>query len=170
MKKSIRLLSVLLVLFAGCLVTGCMIQDALQDTHGQWYKYNKTVDIPLGKTGEEDEAIKELKGASLYVYYETDIGLKVAIQAETKESVEVLGGLFSQDVDITAGAVYDFENFTDTKWAALVLVSGMAPSTAPAVYTTPEKCLILGGEKAKETKVIWKKVLAEIILKKLLGE
>ena len=137
-----------------------------ENTQGKWYKYAQTVDIPLGTTDDvADSDVKTLKDASLYVYYESGEGLKVAIQAETTESVQVLGGLLSQDVTVTAGAVYSFapEKFGDGKWTALVALSTMEESDEPEVSANPEYCLLLGGETAKDTKVQWNKVLANVI-------
>ena len=175
MKKIIRTLVAASVLICGMVFTGCEFykQAVVDNTQGQWYKYNKTVDIPIGTTDDaSDEEVKTLKDASLFVYYESDEGLKVAVQAESKESVEVLNGLFSQDVTVTAGATHSFtpEEFGDGKWTALVALSVMKPCEEPAVSATPDKCLILGGDDAKETKIQWKRVLANMVLNKWLNE
>lgn len=169
MKKIFKLLILSSIFMAGFIFTGCMKEQIVDSTQDQWYKYAKTVDIPLSKTGSEESPLSDLKGASLYVYYLSGEGLKVAIQAESEQSIEILGGLVSYDQTITAGAVYNFENFTDTKWAALVLLSGMSPCDEPKVSATPDQCLILGGDEASDVKIQWKKVLANVILEKLLG-
>ena len=144
-----------------------------ENTQGKWYKYNQTVNIPLGAT--DDVAFSEgktLNDASLYVYYESGEGLKVAIQAETKENVDVFGGAISQEVAIITGAVYSFDvaKFDNKKWAALVALSEIEECDEPEVSANPDKCLILGGDTAEDTKVQWKRVLKNVILEKLLGE
>ena len=171
MKKIVKSLIAAAVLICGFAFTGCM-QQMVQNTQGKWYKYNKTVDIPLGFSKSGGETEETLKGASLYVYYESGKGLKVAIQAESTESVEVLGGLLSQDITITAGAVYEFgpNEFGDTKWTALIALSAMQQCDEPKISSNPDECLEIGGVNAKETKIQWKKVLANIIIGKLLGE
>ena len=173
MKKIFRTLIVISVLLGVFTFASCSLKDIVENTQGRWYKYTQTVDIPLGTADDvADSDVKTLKDASLYVYYESGEGLKVAIQAETTESVQVLGGLLSQDVTITAGAVYSFspEKFGDGKWTALVALSAMEESDEPEVSANPDKCLILGGDNAKDTKVQWKKVLANVILGQLLKE
>lgn len=174
MKKIYKTLVAASVLLCGLVFTGCEFykQAVVDNTQGQWYKFNKTYDIPLAAAADEDTEKGTLKDATVYVYYTSDDGLKVAVQAESTEKVELMGGLFEQDVELTTGAVYTFEKeqFGDGKWTALVKLSTMMPADEPKVSSDPDKCIILGGDNAKETKVMWKKVLANIILNKLLAE
>lgn len=175
MKKIFKTLVAASVLLCGLVFTSCEFykQAVVDNTQGQWYKYNKTVNIPIGAVDDaSDDEVKTLKDASLYVYYTSEDGLKVAVQAESKESVDVLGGLFSQEVTVTAGAVHSFtpEEFGDGKWTALVALSLMAPCEEPEISANPEKCLEIGGDNAKDTKIQWKRVLANMILNKWLGE
>lgn len=170
MKKFFNVLVATSILICGFVFTGCNAAAMLGSTTNQWYSYARTVDIPLGITGDEDDAVSTLKDANIYFYFDEEEGLTVAVQAETEESVDILGGLLSQKVDITAGASYQFENFNSATWLTLVALSGCCKCDEPKVVSDPEECLILGGENAKETKVVWKKVLAEIIMNKLLGE
>lgn len=172
MKKFFNLLIATSIFICGLFFTGCNKEAIINNTANQWYSYPQTVNIPLGLTGDEESPVNTLENANIYFYFDEEDGLTVAIQAETEKSVAILGGLLNQSVEVTAGASYQFgiDKFGSTKWALLFSVSGFRQCDEPKVVSDPDNCIILGGENAKDTKVLWKKVLAEVILNKLLGE
>ena len=175
MKKIIRTLVAASVLICGMVFTGCdmFLNFKLKNTEGKWFKYEGEVpDIPLGLTDDskDDPDTGKLKNAELYLYFDRDNGLTVAIQAESKQTVELFGGAASTELKLITGNVNTYDDFTTSKWIALTEVAPMTACEAPKVYTNPDECLLIGGEESNNIKIQWKKVLANIIINKLLGE
>ncbi len=173
MKKIIKIMTVAAVLLSGLVLTGCgakeIITETIKDSYKTWYKYEKTVTIPLGSnaeatgtTGEEHQ----LKDAELFVYFDPDAGLKVAVQSTSAQDVEMLGGLVTQTVDVTIGGTksYDSSQFGKGKWAALWASGKFEKSSEPKVSSEPEKCVILAGDDKRDFQIQWKKVLVNYLL------
>ena len=175
MKKIFKTLvaaSVLLGVFA---FTGCsfLMDFKLKNTENKWFKYEGDVpDIPLGVTdnSEEDPQAGKLENAELYFYYNRDDGLKVAVQAESTQVIELFGGAASTSVKLVTGSVHTYSDFSTTRWITLTELSAMTACTEPTVVAEPDKCILIGGEESNNIKIQWKKVLANIIINKLLGD
>ena len=175
MKKIFKTLVAASVLLSGFVFTGCefFIQMSLKNTEGKWYKYGGEVPaIPIGAPGDtnEDTQTGSLENAELYFYFENGEGLKVAIQAETTQNVELFGGAVQTEMKLVTGSVHTYDDFSAKKWVALTKLGTFAECDAPKVVTNPDECLLIGGEEANDMQIQWKKVLANIILSKLLGE
>ncbi len=150
-----------------------LIDQKLKNTENKWFKYDgKVPDIPLGLTdnSENDAQTGKLENAELYLYYNRDDGLTVAIQAESEQVIELFGGAASTTMKLVTGNVNTYENFTVARWITLSELAAMSPCEAPEVVTEPDKCILIGGEESNNIKIQWKKVLANIIINKLLGE
>lgn len=174
MKKIFRTLIAASVLICGMVFTGCdmFLNFKLKNTEGKWFKYEGEVQsIPLGdNTAEEGDDTGVLKDAELYFYFERDNGLTVAIQAESTQKIELFNGAASTELDLTTGRVNTYADFSTAKWISLTEIAPMTACEEPKVSADPEHCVLIGGENANDIKIQWKKVLANIILKKLLGE
>ena len=175
MKKIIRTLVAASVLICGMVFTGCdmFLNFKLKNTEGKWFKYEGEVpDIPLGLTDDskDDPDTGKLKNAEIYFYFDRNEGLIVAVQASSTEEIELKDGLFQTKIEIITGNVKTYEDFTTTRWISLTEVAPMTACEAPKVYTNPKECFLIGGENASDIKIQWKKVLANIIINKLLGE
>ena len=175
MKKIFRTLVAASVLLGLSTFTGCsfLMEHKLKNTEGKWFKYEgKVPDIPLGLTddSENDAQTGKLENAELYLYYNRDDGLTVAIQAESEQVIELFGGAASTTMKLVTGNVNTYENFTVARWITLSELAAMSPCEAPEVVTEPDKCILIGGEESNDIKIQWKKVLANIIINKLLGE
>ena len=141
-----------------------------QTTENKWFKYDGNVpNIPLGLTddSENDTQTGKLENAELYLYYNRDDGLTVAIQAESEQVIELFGGAASTTMKLVTGNVNTYENFTVARWITLSELAAMSPCEAPEVVTEPDKCILIGGEESNNIKIQWKKVRAKIIINKL---
>lgn len=184
MKKLMKIMVTATVLLCGLVITGCAAAETIKEivdaTHNQWYKYKKSdgqkIDIPILAAGEADtdnreESTVKLEDADLYFYYDTEEGLLVAVQSETKQTVEMLKGLYTQDLIIPMGATKQFtkDEFSPKKWTAFTLAVKMEKSEAPEVVSDPEKCILLNS-KDNKPKIQWKKFLANYLLGKVLED
>ena len=190
MKKIFKTLVVASVLLSGLVFTSCgyllekdkegnedltlkdyIINQKLQKTEKIWFQYQGDVpDIPIGATdnSKDDPSTGKLENAELYFYFDRNEGLKVAVQAETTQQVGLFGGAITTDMKLVTGSVHVYEDFTVAKWITLTELSAMKESEEPKVSSNPDECLIIGGDEANSITVQWKRVLAEIILSKLL--
>ena len=160
-------------------ITSCglfeSVKEALEESYNTWYVYtgDMKIDIPLGADADaedEDSAAHMLKDVDFYLYFDADDGLTIAVQSECEQNVDVLGGLMSQTVTMYAGGTKQYPDFSELKWqgAFMNLQQDLEECDEPAVSATPDKCLILAGDTAKDCKIQWKKVLATILLNQML--
>ena len=186
MKKFLTMISAAAVLLCGILFTSCSngsdnsnanaigIQTIISSTYGQWYKYSgsKTIKIPLSDRDDEDASSQkhELKDVDVYVWFKPDTGLKIAVQAQKEQNVEVFNGLLTQSVNVTMGGVKEYgpESFGSVRWTALILAGKFTATTAPKIVTNPDECIKL--DDFADYKIQWKKVLTNILINYLLGE
>ena len=171
MKKLTKIMIAAAVLLCGFVVTGCgaaaAIKEQIEQTYGKWYKYTGTINVPLGNTDSEDaKEEKTLKEAEVYVCFESDEGLTVAIQSTSTQNVEILNGLASTSVDIVTGGKkkFDAESFGAGKWTALMATGYFKPSSEPKISSEPDKCLVLMGEDKNEFQIQWRKVLRNYLI------
>ena len=170
MKKITRAFLFTFILASMLAVTGCNLfnsaKNVIESTYDTWYLYtgNQTINIPLGANAddESDTVGKSLNDVELYVYFDSDEGLKVAVQAETEQNVELLGGIKKKKITTYTGGT--------VKWAALIANVSLEESEEPEVSANPEKCIILVGDEAEDLKIQWKKVLKRCLINALLGE
>ncbi len=175
MKKIFRTLVVASVLLGVFAFTGCefLMEHKLQNTEDRWFKYEGELPaIPLGVSdnSKDDPDTGKLENAEMFMYYNRDAGLKVAIQAESTQVIELFGGAASTSVKLVTGNVNTYEDFSTTRWITITEAVALTPCDAPMVVTEPDKCILIGGEESNNIKIQWKKVLANIIINKLLGE
>ena len=171
MKKLFNVFIILSVLFCAVAATGC--GDVLEPTYNTWYKYEGTFDIPLGSdTSEDADSLLNLKNSELYVYYDADEGLTVAVQSTKEQDVELLGGLTSYTVDMIIGGqkTYTKEKgqFGPGRWTALMLLGTFEESNTPEIVKNPEQCIDLS--EGLQNGIQWKKVLKKILIQQLLGD
>ena len=180
MKKITRAFLFTFILASMLAVTGCNLfnsaKNVIESTYDTWYVYtgNQTINIPLGANAddESDTVGKSLNDVELYVYFDSDEGLKVAVQAETEQNVELLGGLASKKITTYTGGTkqYTKEQFGAVKWAALITNVSFEEADEPEVSAHPDRCIILAGDEAGDLKIQWKKVLKRKLIEALLGE
>ena len=194
MKKITKILAAAAVLACGLILSGCAAAETIKETvvenvngsYKQWYKYNKTVNVPLLKSSDSDdldeESTQQLKDAEIYFYFnptesDEDAGLTVSIQSQTQQTVELLKGLYSQNMTITVGANknYSLNEFKKSHWYALWGSGKIQKASEPKIHSNPDECIVIGGNKekdkeAKNAKIQWKKVLANYLLKSLLED
>ena len=190
MKKIYKTLVAASVLLCGLVFTGCgfllekeenedltlkdyYINKKLEKTEKIWFQYQGEVpDIPIGAKTDtnEDAQTGKLENAELYLYFDRDEGLKVAVQAETTQQVGLFGGAITTNMKLVTGSVHIYEDFTTAKWITLTEVAALKEADEPKVSSNPDECLIIGGDEANSITVQWKRVLANIILEKLLAE
>ena len=194
MKKLTKLFLAAAVLACGMMLTACETAQTIKETvvenvnasYKQWYKYNKPINVPLLASTDSDdtadESSQKLKDAELYFYFnpeagEEDSGLTVSIQSQTKQTVELLKGLYSQEMTVTVGAnnTYSLDEFKKTHWYALWGSGKIQKASEPKIHSNPDECVVIGGNKekdkdAKNAKIQWKKVLANYLLGNLLEE
>ena len=176
MKKIAKILSAAAVLLCVLVMTGCgaaetlkeTVLETINDSYKQWYKYEKAVTVPMGAEDENtsSEEKHKLKDAELFVYYDPDVGLKVAFQSTSTQDIEVVEGLFSTQIDLVTGGTKEYtkEEFGKGKWAALWASGKFQKCNAPKIVTEPERCMVLTGENANDFKIQWKKMLANYLL------
>lgn len=175
MKKSTKIFSALALLLCGLIISGCAAAEAIKEqmegTFDQWYKYKSTVKIPLGSTDEETASKDhELQAAEIYVKYNQNDGLKVAVQTTSQQDITMLGRLVSttQDVYIGGTKVYDTTTVTPARWSALLLTGNFTKSEEPEISSGEGNCIILAGEDKTDFKIQWKKFLRNYLLGNLL--
>ena len=183
MKKLLKIMTAAAVLLCGLALTGCglkeIVKQTVDDSYNQWFKYKteKKIDIPLLPAATDDldsteESTQKLENAEIYLYFNPAAGLTVSIQSQTVQTVELLSGLYSQDLTITVGAnkEYTLQEFGKTKWYALWGSGKIEESDEPEIHAHPEKCVVIGEGKAQNAKVQWKKFLANYLLDSLLED
>lgn len=183
MKKTTKILSIALVLFAGLIISSCdlfnQIKDAVEDTYDTWYKYNgESLDLPVTANANADDenpsGSELLKKAQIYVLFNETKGLTLAVQAQSSENVSLLGNLVSTEVKVTTGSVkqYTLDEFSATKWSVLALSGKFDECKIPevAISPTPAGVILLNDPKAAGFNLQWKKVLRDILIDKLLGD
>ena len=176
MKKLSKILIASAVLLCGLVITGCAaaetVKEIVYETHNRWYKYksDKQIDIPVLAALEEDgdnasESATKLENAEIYFYFDTNDGLLVAVQSETKQTVSMLKGLYEQEQTLVMGATKQFtkEQFSAAKWTALTVAIKLEQANKPEIYAHPERCIVLGSDENKP-KIQWKKFLANYLL------
>ena len=179
MKKLTKIMIAAAVLLCGFVVTGCgaaeTIKEIVDSTHKTWYKYSgeSSIEIPLGNDDDSVDSTKtgSLSNAEIYVYY--DKGLTVAVQSTNEQEVQLYGGLVSSTQEVTIGGTktYTEEEFGTLKWTALLSAANFKQqSKAPKIYSDPDACVIIGGDKAKNFKIQWKKFLKQKLVDTLIGE
>ena len=192
MKKITKIIVAAAILLSGLLLVSCeaaqtikeTVVESVNDSYKRWYKYNKPINVPLlASTASDDTAVEsdqKLKDAEIYFYFnpnadEDDAGLTVSIQSQTEQTVELLKGLYSQQMTITVGAnnVYSLNDFKKAHWYALWGSGKIEKASEPKIHSTPDECVVIGGnqekdKEAKDAKIQWKKVLANYLLKSLL--
>ncbi len=187
MKKLSKILLAAAVLLCGLIVTGCAaaqtlketVVESVNDSYNNWYKYKskKQIDIPMFDSSitNDDENTTEngkLKDAQIYFKFDPDNGLKIAVQSVTKQEVSLLGGLYSQDMDIVVGDTYDVSlaKFGKKSWYTLWGSGKLEKTSAPKIATNPDECIVIGTDKAPTSKIHWKKFLANYLLGSLLDD
>ena len=181
MKRTTKAFIILSILAVALIVTGCnlfnSVKEAVEQTYNTWYIYSgdKTISIPLGSDADAEDdssSTKSLENVELYVYYDNEDGLTVAVQAKTEQNVELLGGLASKKTTVYTGGTkkYTKEQFSPLKWTALMTNISFEEDDEPKVSKHPDECIILAGDDAGDLKIQWKKVLARIMFKQFLGE
>lgn len=185
MKKTTKILSIALVLFAGLIISSCdlfnQIKDAVEDTYDTWYKYNgESLNLPVTANANADAdddnptGSEFLKKAQIYVLFNETKGLTLAVQAQSSENVSLLGGSISTEVKVTTGSVkqYTLDEFDATKWSVLALSGNFEKCKIPevAISPTPAGVILLNDPKAAGFNLQWKKVLRDILIDKLLGD
>ncbi len=174
MKKIINVLLALAVFAGSLIMTGCGLKDAIDQTHNKWYKYNKEggLNIPLGATDDEDSADGSyLENAEFYVYFNSEKGLKTAVQSKKTEAIELYGGAVSTNVELVVGGTKEYtkEQFGAIKWTALISSGYFTLSEEPKVSSNPDQCVLLTGTDDKPV-IQWKKVLKRYLINLLFGE
>ena len=183
MKKFLKILTCAAILISGLALTGCgakeIIKETINDSYNSWYKYksNKQIDVPLISASaiEDDndpESTNKLKNAEIYVKFNPDSGLTVAIQSVTNQEVSLLGGLYTTNMDVVVGDTKEFPltQFDKKKWYAVWGSGKFEKASAPKIVTNPSECITLGSEKAPNSKIQWKKFIANYLLNKLLDD
>ena len=181
--KKITKLFVGLVLFSSTLLlSGCMFDWTT--TYDNWYKYKKAegLDIPIvdaaNAEAEADAtgiASGTMKNAEMYVCFNPDKGLTIAIQSTKEQQIDIASGLLTTSVDVVTGGTktYPKESFGKAKWMALYGTGLFEESKTPKVISNPSECIILASDENGEANKFdfqWKKVLKQILINKLLGE
>lgn len=173
MKKIMKIMTAATLFLCGLVFSGCgvkeIVKETINDSYKTWYKYEKKVTIPLGQDAEATGTTGEdhsLKDAELFVYFDPETGLKVAVQSTSSQDVQMLGGLVTQTVDVTIGGTksYGISEFGKGKWAAVWASGKFEKSSEPKVSSEPEKCVILAGDDKRDFKIQWKKVLVNYLL------
>ena len=179
MKKITKIFAVVAVLLSGLMLAGCgateTIKEIIDSTHKTWYKYNGNtkIEIPLGDddASETSTSKNSLKDAEIYVYY--DHGLTVAVQSVSTQDVQLFNGLVNttQEVVIGGTKTYTEEEFGTAKWTALFAAANFKKvSAAPKIVSNPEACVIIGGDKAANYKIQWKKFLKQKLIDTFIGD
>ena len=173
MKKIIKIFTAAAILLCGFALTGCgakeIVTETIKDSYKEWYKYKgKDVPVPIGASDNAttDAETSRLQNAELFVYFDPDVGLKVAVQSTSEEDVQLAHGLVSTSVELVTGGTQDYpvSQFGKGKWAALWASGKFKECDAPKVVTEPERCVIITGENSNGFKIQWKKLLANYLI------
>ena len=183
MKKYVKVIAIAAVLLSGLMLAGCAAAQTIKETvienvndsYNKWYKYKskKQIDIPIASTSaSDDEDISKLENAEIYVCFNPDKGLTVSIQSETTQTVELLKGLYQQEMKITVGGnkEYPLEDFGKKSWYTLWGSGKLEKASEPKIHAHPEECVLIGSEKAPGAKIQWKKLLANYLIGSLLED
>ena len=180
MKKIGKIFVGLIVLAGIVMTTGCNLfnqaKEAVESTYDTWYLYtgDQTISIPLGSNADDEDgtSTKSLDNVEFYVYYDEDDGLKIAVQAETEQNVELLGGLAQKKLTTYTGGTkqYSKDDFKPYKWAGMISTFPFEEADEPEVSAHPDRCIILAGDEAGDLKIQWKKVLKRKLIETILGE
>ncbi len=178
MKKIMKVLLAAAVFAGTVMMTGCGLGERIKETYNTWYQYNKEggLSIPVSDASDSDSLAdstgKMMENAEIYVYYDDDEGLTLAVQSTKAQDIELAGGLLSTTVDVVTGGTkqYTKAEFGAVKWTALMASGAFSESRTPKVVADPDHCVILTGEGENKFSFQWKKVLKRIILQQLLGE
>ncbi len=182
MKKFLKIMTAAAVLLCGLALTGCgfkeIVKQTVEDSYNQWFKYKSTkqIDIPVVDHIDDDdpdadpESATKLKNAEIYFYFNPDAGLTIAIQSVTTQEVELLKGLYKQNLDVVMGSTKAYPNFGKKSWYTLWGSGKFEKDSAPKIITNPDECVIIGGNKAPNSKIQWKKFLANYLLNSLLDD
>lgn len=173
MKKCIKLIAGLTFLAGILSITSCGLKKTLlDDTQDQWYKYNGTVEIPIGKSdnSENDTLLDKLTQPEFYVYFNEDDGLTVAIQSDYEQDINLFCGLYSTTTKFPVGGYkqYTPEEFGTVKWTALIALGDFKKCSEPGVVKGNQAVNLFND--LKKGGIQWKKVLKNILLESLLGE
>ena len=166
MKKIGSILLILSVLLSTLFITSCSEDpelDPFANTYDKWYLYKKTVDVPVAdKDTADTNKDGVLKGAKVYVKYNTSNGLEVMVVTTQKQTISYLGGAYEVEADVTTGGSQTFEDFASAKWKGLILLGSFIKEDPPTITVDLSSAL--------KGKLNLRRVLAEFILNNLLGE
>ena len=173
MKKISKLITILALFASVFMICSCGLKDAIDATHNKWYKYNNEngVTVPFGDdTSENSTTAASLSGAEFYLYFDDDDGLLVVLQKDSIQSVDLAGGLLTQDITVTTGAKkqYTKEQFDSVRWGVLAASGKIVPCDTPTFIAKHDGCIDLS--EAINNGIQWKKVLRQILIDQLLGE
>ena len=171
MKKIGKLFAVLSIVASVMMMCGCGFIAQINETYDKWYKYEKSVDIPLGDDSSSDSATAAtLSGAEFYLCYNKKSGLLVVVQKDSVQTVSVAQGLLEQDITITTGAQkqYTKDQFSTRKWAVLVASGKIKACDQPKFVAHHDQCIDVST--ALGNGIQWKKVLRNILINQWLGE
>lgn len=172
MKKHTKLLTIGAILLAGIFCTSCGAGALVQNTYDQWYKYSGNIgDVALETSAATNAAPTDvIKNAELYLKYNAQNGLTVAIQTTNKKDMDLLGGLTSYSVEVVAGQEkqYDKTSFGPIKWEALYLTGTLVPCEEPKIVSNPEQCIILNS--VFDNGIQWETFLKQKLVEMILGE
>ncbi len=171
MKKYVNLFVAAAVLLCGLVLTGCdLVKDALEGTYNQWYVCEKTLSIPLTK--ENDESYTgSLSAAEVYVKYNPDTGIKVAVQSTSNQDVQMFNGLISTNQTVYVGGTKEFNSseYDSWKWVALMGSGYFEEADEPVISSGNGTCLQLVGDNGSGNITIqWQKVLRDYLIDLLL--
>lgn len=171
MKKYVKIFAAVAVILAGVIVTGCGAAQALieqiEATYDTWYKYNGTLNIPLGNSDatESDTKLDDLKNAEVFVYFNKEDGLKVAVQATSVQDVELLNGWISTTQDVHVGGTKTFDSFDSIKWTLLIESGKFTESSEPEISSGTGTCIqLIGDDNSQNITIQWKKVLKNYLV------
>ena len=187
MKKITRFIAAAAIILSGLLLVSCeavqtikeTVVESVNDSYKQWYKYKSKnqVDVPLldANVEEQDNAAdspNKLKNAEIYLYFDPDNGLTVAIQSVTNQEVTLLGGLYKQNMDVVVGDFKEFplEKFGKKSWYTVWGSGKLEKCSAPKIYTDTDSCIRIGTDQAPNSKIQWKRFIANYLLNSLLDE
>ncbi len=173
--KTLRLIFAAALLLCAMVMAGCSDSgavDLFEGTYNQWYKYDGSAKIPLGAVDDETTGSNTswLKNVDVYCKFNPAAGLTVALQASKDQNIDVFNGLATTTTKITMGGKkeYSLEQFGKAKWIAVYSTVKLTKTDAPKVVTNPDECITL--DNFDNFKIQWKKVLANLLVNKLLGE
>ena len=178
MKKLTKLFACLVIFASSLLLTSCLFD--WEETYNTWYRYRgEDLEIPIvesanAESDAADIASDTLEDAEFYVMFDPDEGLTVAIESTTEQTISVGNGLLTTTADVVTGGykTYTGKAFGTLRWKTLYASGVIEESDTPEVIAHPDKCIILASDDGEASKLNfhWKKILAQILINKLLGE